>query len=136
MAEVYVALPVQLASPPARPYIASMRRDDRVLVVEDNPAICREMEAQFNCDCATDGWDAIEKLETEEYAAIVIDADVPHHSGFGVLTYLREEVGGALPNVILMTSHDRDGIRRRLGDGMTVVDKADAMAELTRVLDS
>ncbi|HEX2060496.1 MAG TPA: response regulator [Thermoanaerobaculia bacterium] len=112
-----------------------MRRD-KVLVVEDNPAICREMEAQFNCDCATDGWDAIEKLETEEYAAIVIDADVPRHSGFGVLTYLREEVGGALPNVILMTSHDRDAIRRRLGDGMTVVDKADAVAELTRVLES
>ena len=71
----------------------AMRREGKILVVEDNPVICREIESQFNCDCATDGWDAIEKLETSDYAAIVIDADVPRHSGYGVLTYLREENG-------------------------------------------
>lgn len=113
-----------------------MRRDDRVLVVENNPAICGELEQQFNCDCASDGWDAIEKLETHEYAAIVIDADVPHHSGYGVLTYLREEVGSELPNVILITSDDRDDLRRRVGSGMMIVDKADAAEELARVLDA
>ena len=107
----------------------------KILVVEDNPAICREMEAAFNCDCATDGWDAIEKLETGDYAAIVIDADVPRHSGYGVLTYLREEVGEDLPNVIMMTSHDREAVRRRIGAGMTIVDRSEAMAEVTRVLE-
>ena len=111
-----------------------MRREDKILVVEDNPAICREMESQFNCDCATDGWDAIEKLETQEYAAILIDADVPHQSGYGVLTYLREEVGSELPNVILMTNSDRDAVRRRVGATLTIVDKADAANEVTRVL--
>jgi DNA-binding response OmpR family regulator len=113
-----------------------MRREDRVLIVEDNPAICREMELRFNCDCATDGWDAIEKLETQHYDAIVIDADVPHQSGYGVLTYLREEVGEELPNVIFMTNHDRDEIRRRVGPTLNVVNKANAVAALTRVLDS
>src|SRR5687767_15267996 len=88
-----------------------MGREDRVLVVEDNPAICHELDERFNCDCATDGWDAIEKLETGEYDAIIIDADVPRHSGYGVLTYLREEVGGELPNVILMTSCDQEQVR-------------------------
>jgi DNA-binding response OmpR family regulator len=113
-----------------------MRREDKILVVEDNPTICREMEQKFNCDCATDGWDAIEKLETCDYAAIVIDADVPRQSGYGVLTYLREEVGGELSNVIFMTSHlDRDEIRRRVGETMHVVNKADAVNELTRVLE-
>jgi len=92
------------------------------------------MEERFNCDCATDGWDAIEKLETGEYDAIVIDADVPHQSGYGVLTYLREEVGGELPYVILMTNNDRDDIRRRVGTTLTVVGKADALDELARVL--
>ncbi len=113
-----------------------MRREDKVLVVEDNPAICRQMEERFNCDCATDGWDAIEKLETYDYAAIVIDADVPRHSAYGVLTYLREEVGGELQNVIFMTSSDRDEIRRRVGETLTVVDKPTAMDEVTRVLES
>src|SRR5215212_2058629 len=104
-----------------------MRSEDRILVVEDNPAICLEMEKQFNCDCATDGWDAIEKLETHEYAAIVIDADVPHHSGYGVLTYLREEVGGEMPNVIFMTSSDGAEVRRRFGTTLNIIDKADAV---------
>src|SRR5688500_15697492 len=113
-----------------------MGRQDKVLVVENNPAICQEMESRFNCDCATDGWDAIEKLETCDYAAIVIDADVPRHSGYGVLTYLREEVGGELPNVIFMTSSsDRDEIRRRVGTEMTIVDKAHAATEVARVLE-
>ena len=49
-----------------------MRRDEKILVVEDNPTICREMEQRFNCDCATDGWAAIEKLETRDYAAILM----------------------------------------------------------------
>lgn len=113
-----------------------MRRQEKILVVEDNPAICREMEQRFNCDCATDGWDAIEKLETRTYAAIVIDADVPRGSGYGVVTYLREEVGSDLPNVIFLTSSDCDETRRRLGVQLNVVAKADAVDELTRVLDA
>ncbi|HEX8251516.1 MAG TPA: response regulator [Thermoanaerobaculia bacterium] len=111
-----------------------MQREDKVLVVEDNPAICREMELRFDCDCASDGWDAIEKLETRHYDAIVIDADVPNSSGYGVLTYLREEVGGELSNVIFMTNN-REEIRRRVGNTLNVVDKANAMDELTRMLD-
>ena len=105
-----------------------------MLVVEDNPDICRRMETMFNCDCATDGWDAIEKLEAQDYAAIVIDADVPRHSGYGVLNYLREEVGTNLGNVILMTSCDREQLRQRVGLELTVVDKEQAAAEVVRVL--
>lgn len=114
-------------------------REERILIVEDNPTIASAIERAgtdlfFICDRATDGWDAIEKLETEEYAAIVIDADVPHHSGYGVLTYLREEIGEELGNVILMTNSDRDEVRKRLGTRVTVCDKADAVAEITRVV--
>ena len=112
-----------------------MRREDKVLVVEDNPAICREMEQRFDCDCATDGWDAIEKLETRQYDAILIDADVPHHSGYGVITWLREEVGDDLPNVIFMTDSDTNEVRRRVGRTLRVVGKANAVAEVTRVLE-
>lgn len=116
-----------------------MRPDDRVLIVEDNQDVANAIEAAgielcFECDRATDGWEAIEKLETARYAAIVIDTDVPRQSGFGVLTYLHEEVGGDLPNVIVMTSSDRDEVRRKLAGNLTVVSKDDAVAELTRVL--
>jgi DNA-binding response OmpR family regulator len=111
-----------------------MLSQSKVLVVEDNPAIRHELEERFNCDCASDGWDAIGKLETQQYAAIVIDADVPHSSGYGVLTYLREEVGEDLPNVIFMTSDEHDTIRRRVGPTLNVIDKSNAVGEVRRVL--
>lgn len=116
-----------------------MKRDDRVLVVEDNPRVSRAIEAAgvklcFTCDYATDGWDAIEKIETSDYAAILIDTDMPRHSGFGVLNYLREEVGEELDHVIVMTSSDRDEVRRKFSGRLTVVSQDDAVAELTRVL--
>jgi DNA-binding response OmpR family regulator len=114
-----------------------MRRDEKILVVENNPDFCRSIEERFNCDCATDGWDAIEKLETGDYAAIVIDADVPHHSGYGVLAYLREENGDDLGRVIFMTtSSDRESVRRNFGTNLNVVGKDEAMAEISRVLES
>lgn len=112
-----------------------MSRHGKILVVEDDPTISRLIEERFNCDCATDGWDAIEKLETHDYAAIVIDADVPRHSGYGVLTYLREEVGEALGNVIFMTDSNRDELRRKLGSSLHVIEKHDACDEINRVLD-
>ena len=116
-----------------------MKREEKVLIVEDNAALAQRFEDAgealcFTCDRATDGWEAIEKLETQSYAAILIDTDVARHSGFGVLTYLREEVGDDFPNVIVMTSSDRDEIRRKISDKLTVVSKDDAVSELTRFL--
>ena len=114
-----------------------MKREERILIVEDNPLIAQAIEdagtqLQFTCDRVSDGWDAIEKLETEHYAAIVIDADVPRHSGFGVLTYLREEVGEELDNVIVMTSSDCDAMRRKCGERLRVIGKDNAVAEIRR----
>lgn len=108
---------------------------NRILVVEDNPVISNAIEARYVCDTATDGWDAIEKLETGDYAAIVIDADVPRQSGYGVLTYLREEVGDDVGNVIFMTSSGHDAVRRKFGAALHVIDKENALEEITRVLE-
>lgn len=113
-----------------------MAREDKILIVEDNAAITRAIEEHYDCDRAADGWDAIEKLETCAYAAIIIDADVPRHSGYGVLTYLREEIGEELGNVILMTSScDHDAVRAKVGEHLTVVDKENALAEIARKLE-
>ena len=107
----------------------------KILLVEDNPliasAIEREGESkQIRTEHATDGWEAIEKLETDhEYSAIVIDTDLPRHSGFGVLTYLREEIGPALGNVVVMTSSDR-----QFDDAVSVVRKTDEFSELARAV--
>ena len=107
---------------------------NRILVVEDDPTITTAIEERYACDRATDGWDAIEKLETGDYAAIVIDADVPRQSGYGVLTYLREEVGDDVGNVIFMTSSGHEAVRRKFGAALHVVDKENALDEITRML--
>jgi DNA-binding response OmpR family regulator len=118
-----------------------MRRGDKVLVVEQNPLLCDAIEAAgdrfpVQLDRASDGWEAIELLENETYAAIVIDGDLPRHSGLGVLTYLREEVGDELGNVIVMSS-DEDTLRSRLREkNLKVVSKDKAVDALTMVLTS
>lgn len=115
-------------------------RDGKVLVVEANPVVSRAIEKaggshHLTCDTATDGWEAIELLETGQYAAIVIDTDIPRHSGYGVLTYLREEVGeDTMRNVIAMTSSDHDEVRRKVGDTVNVVSKDDAAAAVARMM--
>lgn len=118
-----------------------MKRGEKVLVVEETPLLANAIEAAgdrfpITLDRATDGWQAIEMLETEEYAAIVIDSDMPRHSGFGVITYLREEVGGDhLHNVIVMTNSDEDTLRRKLSqEELRVVRRENAVDELTNVL--
>jgi DNA-binding response OmpR family regulator len=118
-----------------------MKKGERVLVVEASPLVANAIEAAgdrfpVTLDRATDGWKAIEMLETEDYAAIVIDSDMPHHSGFGVITYLREEVGGDhLHNVIVMTNADEDTLRKKLSqEELRVVRRENAVDELTNVL--
>jgi DNA-binding response OmpR family regulator len=112
----------------------------RILIVEDNPMLAEAIERageqlQLFADHATDGWDAIEMLEAGEYAAIVIDTDLPRHSGYGVLTYLREENGEELDNVILMTSSDCDEVRRKVsGERVTVIPKNGAVDEIARIV--
>ncbi len=116
-------------------------KQDKVLIVEQNPLVSEAIEAagdrlSVQLDCATDGWEAIELLETEHYAAIVIDGDLPRHSGLGVLTYLREEVGEELGNVIIISSDD-DTLRTRLREkNLKVVSKDKAVDALTTVLTS
>ena len=114
----------------------------RILIVEDNPMLAEAIERageqlQLSADCASDGWDAIGYLESEQYAAIVIDTDLPRHSGYGVLTYLREENGMELDNVILMTDSDCDEVRRKVsGQRVTVIAKNGAVDEIARIVKS
>ena len=107
----------------------------KILLVADNPLIASAIERegeqnQIHTEHATDGWDAIEKLENDDdYSAIVIDTDLPRHSGFGVLTYLREEIGPGLANVVVMTSSDR-----QFDEAVSVVRKTDEVSDLARAV--
>lgn len=107
----------------------------RLLLVEDNPLISQAIEKagqrlDLQIDIATDGWDAIEKLRTESYGGVVVDADLPRHSGYGVLTYLRQENGDEFDNVVVMTSNDYEVLRHRVSETLQVILKSAAVDEL------
>ena len=112
---------------------------EKLLIVEDNPLIAAAIEKageRFNlrAEFATDGWDAIEKLRSEVYAAIVIDGDLPRHSGYGVITYLRQENGDALENVVLMTAADPASVRERTSEHLCVIDRTEAIDDIAAAL--
>ncbi|MCU1232009.1 MAG: Two-component system response regulator [Acidobacteria bacterium] len=119
--------------------MVTMRREERVLVVEPNPVISDALlrdaatDMQFVTEVATDGWDAIEKLRTGVYSAIVIDSDLPRRSGFGVLTWLRQENGEEFDNVIVVAT-DGDSVRRRVNDRLRIVAKVDAVNEVAKLI--
>ena len=110
-----------------------MKKDERLLIVEDNPLIAAAIEKagerlNLHADVATDGWDAIERLRNQDYAAIVINTDLPRHSGYGVLTYLRQENGDQLDNVILMTSSDQESMRQH--EGLAVIARTEVIDDI------
>lgn len=119
-------------------YSGFMKKDDRLLIVEDNPMIAEAIEKagaslEVHVDVATDGWDAIEMLRTESYAAIVVDTDLPRQSGYGVLTYLRQENGDDFTNVLVVTSADGETVRQRVSEHLHVIPKGD-VDEITAAL--
>ena len=116
-------------------------KDEKLLIVENNPLVAAAIEKagerlQMHADVATDGWEAIELLRNATYRAIVIDTDLPRHSGYGVLSYLREENGNRLENVILMTSSDRALVRQRVAEPLQIIMTTEAVDEIADAMNS
>jgi two-component system OmpR family response regulator len=77
----------------------------RVLVVEDEPLLMRQLQAAladagYAVDCAADGERAEFLGRTEQYAAVVLDLGLPKLDGLSVLRQWRE-AGIAVPVLVL-----------------------------------
>ncbi len=77
----------------------------RVLIVEDEPRICADVEsalsaAGYSCDISTDGEDAWFRGDTEPYDLIVLDLGLPKMDGLAVLKRWRAQ-GRPTPVLIL-----------------------------------
>jgi CheY-like chemotaxis protein len=92
---------------------------DRLLIVENDPLLTHAVELaaeKLNLlpVVASDGWDAIDRLQSSQYLAVVVDGDIPERSGLGVLDYIREEFGeGSLDRVLLLTRSERMALELR-----------------------
>jgi CheY-like chemotaxis protein len=95
----------------------------RVLIVDDNEATCTLITAllqrEFAVETASDGVEAIDKLRTNSYSAILLDLRMPQTDGFAVLDFLKQNSPDLLPNVLVVTaSLTRGEIERARGYGV------------------
>ncbi|MDQ3280155.1 MAG: response regulator [Acidobacteriota bacterium] len=79
-----------------------------VLLADDNEATCTLITAvlhhDFAVEVANDGIEAIEKLKSRQYAAIVLDLLMPFADGYAVLDFLTEHRPDVLPHVLVVTA--------------------------------
>src|SRR5947208_2669417 len=79
-----------------------------VLLVDDNEATCTLITAvlqrDFAVDVASDGSEAMERLRTNHYAAILLDLRMPQPDGFAVLQFLKEQSPRLLRTVLVVTA--------------------------------
>jgi putative two-component system response regulator len=79
-----------------------------VLLADDNEATCTLITAllhrDFNVEIALDGREAIERLRTRRYAALLLDLRMPQMDGFAVLDFLNETQPKVLANVLIVTA--------------------------------
>lgn len=83
-------------------------RKPNVLLVDDNEATCTLIDAllqrDFDVDVMHDGNQAIERLRTKPYAAILLDLKMPRADGYAVLEFLRREHPSLLSRVLVVTA--------------------------------
>ncbi len=79
-----------------------------VLLIDDNEATCTLITAvlqrEFVTDAVPDGADAIERLKTRRYAAILLDLRMPNIDGYAVLEHLKSTRPDLLPSVLVVTA--------------------------------
>lgn len=84
--------------------------NEKILVVDDDDAIRTMVERilqreKYHVESARDGFEAIEKLSGNEYAAIILDLMMPRVDGIQVIRFLEHQKNAPRPWVIVMTAN-------------------------------
>lgn len=118
------ALPVPQRRRLGDPRDLEQLRNARVLLAEDH-AINRELAVEIltaaglQVDIATNGREAVDKALTGEYAAVLMDIEMPELDGYAATRLIRAEPGRARLPIIAMSADARPADRSRaLAAGM------------------
>jgi two-component system response regulator MprA len=87
----------------------------KLLVVDDDPALSRTLRRAlavegYAVECAADGLEALDRLDGEEYDAVVLDVSMPRLDGLAVCRRLRDRRDRT--PVLMLTA--RDDLRDRV----------------------
>lgn len=81
----------------------------RILIADDDPSIRRLLTTlarreEIEVDAAADGEEAIEYLQTNDYAVVLLDLMMPKVNGFGVIDFLRDHRRSPKPVVFVISA--------------------------------
>ena len=82
----------------------------RVLIADDDAAIRRLLRTivtreECDADCASSGFEAIEKIQEGDFAVILLDLMMPRGSGFEVIQYLKDHPPAVKPIVLVISAY-------------------------------
>lgn len=88
----------------------AVRKETRILVADDDPSIrqlvCTIIKREgLPVDCVSDGEAAIEKLEENNYAVVLLDLMMPRVDGFGVIDHLKEHPPAHKPVILVVSAY-------------------------------
>lgn len=112
----------------------------RALIVDDNDSIRRLVvrvlqRSQVETEEASDGAEALRKIDADDFDVVVLDLMMPRHSGFDVIRELREKRPEVLKKVIVMTAaadKTTEGIEDEV---CAVVTKPFSITDLTQTVE-
>jgi CheY-like chemotaxis protein/HPt (histidine-containing phosphotransfer) domain-containing protein len=142
-AEPLSASPQEPASEPAiEPFLLScgIRRESRILIVEDNPtnravALAQLDRLGYQADAATDGAQAVDALERGNYDLVLMDCQMPVMDGFEATRLIRQSNHPELP-IIALTADAMSGDQEKcIREGMNdYLSKPVELRQLAEVL--
>jgi two-component system OmpR family response regulator len=121
-----------------------LRTRSRVLLLDDDHSMQRLVQtllkrAGFRVDVVTKGNEAIEKIRSTKYDAVLLDLMMPHEGGMTVLSHLRGIDPAMLQKVVLLTAAPQSILRGIEAEVFGVVRKpfehADLVAAVTRCVE-
>lgn len=105
------------------PKLDPTRTGRRVLVVDDDPAVCElssTLLTQAGCivETAGDGYSAIDLLEEFQPEAMILDLMMPAMDGYGVLEHMRKMgLTDQVRTLVLTAKTQREDVDRAVGLG-------------------
>jgi CheY-like chemotaxis protein len=108
--------------------IRILKRKARVLVLDDDTSMQKLVATLLRrdghrVDVVSSGSQAIEKIATQDYDALLLDVMTPTDGGFTVIRHLKELKPALLRRVILLTASPESVLRAVEGDIFGIVHK-------------